>query len=110
MDYNELQQMTVIKLREEVKKFPDVKGVTGMKKDELIQLLVDKLGIEVTEKQAKKTKKTKTQKVLSKDDLKKMIQVLKEKRQVAASQKNKKDATILRRRIHRLKRRVRSFS
>jgi len=70
MDYNELQQMTVIKLREEVKKFPDVKGVTGMKKDELIQLLVDKLGIEVTEKQAKKTKKTKTQKVLSKDDLK----------------------------------------
>ena len=33
MDYNALENMTVIKLREEVKKLPDVKSVSGMKKE-----------------------------------------------------------------------------
>lgn len=38
MDYNALTQMTVNKLRDEAKTL-DVKGVAGMKKEELITLL-----------------------------------------------------------------------
>ena len=41
MEINDLEKMTVTKLREEVGKFDDVKGVSGMKKDQLIDIIVE---------------------------------------------------------------------
>lgn len=52
MTLQELQKMTVVKLREEAIKFPDIKGASAMKKDQLIALLCEKLGIEPEKKKA----------------------------------------------------------
>ncbi len=47
MDYREIQKMTAVKLREVItEKFPDVKGVSALKKEQLVELLADKLGID----------------------------------------------------------------
>jgi len=105
MDYHALEKMTVIKLREEVKKFPDVKGVSGMKKDELIQLLVEKLDITVPEKKPKKkapsAPKTKAQ-------MKKLIVDLRAQRESLRTDADaKKKVNVLRKRIHSLKRQMR---
>ncbi len=104
MDYNELEQMTVNALREEAKKL-DAKGVSGMKKDELLHLLVEKHGIEVPEKKAKKTKRVPT--TQGKAGIKQKIVELKELRDKARSQNDPKKVAALRRWIHTLKRRTR---
>ncbi len=39
MDVDSLRKMTVAELREEAKKLGDVKGISSMKKDDLVQLL-----------------------------------------------------------------------
>lgn len=105
MDYHDLENMTVIKLREEVKKISDVKGLTGMKKDELIAALVSHLGIEVPEK--KQAKKAGPGKPKTKEDLKQSISELRSERETARSAGDSKKADILRRRIHLLKRQLR---
>jgi hypothetical protein len=46
MDYHELHKLTVAKLREMAQQYEDVKGTSGMHKDELVDLLCHKLGIE----------------------------------------------------------------
>lgn len=50
MELKDLEKMTVTKLREEVGKFEDVKGVSGMKKDRLIAVMCEKLEIHRPEK------------------------------------------------------------
>jgi len=45
MDLKELAKMTVVKLREEAHKFEDIKGTHGMTKEQLIDVLCDKLNI-----------------------------------------------------------------
>ena len=45
MDYNALAQMTVQKLRDEAKKH-DIAGVASMKKNELVDVLAEKLDLE----------------------------------------------------------------
>lgn len=45
MDLKDIERMTVTKLREEVGKFEDVTGVSGMKKDQLIGIMCEKLDI-----------------------------------------------------------------
>lgn len=109
MDYEALTHMTVNKLREEAKKFPDVKGVTAMKKDELIALLSDKLGLKPP---ARKTpvKKKAPATPLSKADIRKKIHELREARAAARTSGEHKQVAILRRRIHLLKRRMRSIA
>ncbi|UCH83702.1 MAG: hypothetical protein JSW50_14825, partial [Candidatus Latescibacterota bacterium] len=95
MDYHALEKMTVIKLREEAKKFPDVKGVSGMKKEELINLLVEKLDIAVPEKKPKKKKAASAPK--TKAQLKKMIMDLRAQRDATRSAPDsKKHVNILR--------------
>jgi cell division protein FtsX len=107
MDYNALENMTVIKLREEAKKLPDVKGIAGMKKEELINLLVEKLEITVPEKKTKKkaasTPKNKTQ-------IKQMIVDLRTQKDTTRADKDsKKKVDVLRKRIHSLKRQLRKM-
>ena len=47
MEYHDLQKTRVVDLREMMKEhLPEVTGITAKKKDELVELLADKLGIE----------------------------------------------------------------
>ena len=93
-----LDKMTVKELREMAKEFPGMTGVHAMKKDELI------VGI----KKATGIKEEPVQKVdTNKRELKQKIKVLKIERQAALEAKDKKRATILRRRISKLKKKTR---
>ncbi len=46
MDLQELEHKTVNDLREMAKAYEDIKGTSGMKKEELLQVLCEKLGID----------------------------------------------------------------
>jgi cell division protein FtsX len=105
MDYHELEKMTVIQLREEAKKFPDLKGVTAMKKDELIHVLVEHLGIAVPEK-----KKAAVRAPLGKAAIKKRIAALRTAKSAAHLEHDRKKTGVLRRRIHAAKRRLRTMA
>lgn len=109
MDYHALERMTVVQLRDEAKKYPDIKGLTGMKKEELITAVAGELGLEQPKPSAKKQKKSKAL-PLDKGTLKKKIVELKEQGEKARAAKNKKEVVLLRRRIHSLKRRLRKVA
>ncbi len=93
-----LDKMTVTDLREMAKELPDIAGVHGMRKAELISAIKTAKGI-------------KDDVVKRPDDtireLKKRIQALKTQREAALEAKDKKMATICRRQISRLKRKTR---
>ena len=93
-----LEKMTVKELREMAKEMPGITGVHGMKKDELI--------VEI-----KKVKGIADEPVKKADaniaDLKQKIKALKVQRQEALEAKDKKKATIFKRRISRLKKKTR---
>ena len=93
-----LEKMTVKELREMAKDIPGIAGVHAMKKDELIVEL-------------KKAKGIKDEPVKKADasiaDLKQKIKALKAQRRGALEAKDKKKATIFKRRISRLKKKTR---
>lgn len=106
MDYQTLEKMTVIKLREEAKRFPDVKGVSGMKKEELISVLVEKLDIEIPQKKTKAAAAPR-----NKAQMKEMILDLRAEKDAArAGGESKKKVAILRKRIHTLRRQLRRMT
>ncbi len=45
MDLNEIRKMTVLKLRERAKQITDLQGVSGMKKEQLIEAIAQAEGI-----------------------------------------------------------------
>ncbi|MDH3216180.1 MAG: hypothetical protein OEN01_07805 [Candidatus Krumholzibacteria bacterium] len=108
MDYHALEEMTVIQLRDEAKKFPDVKGVAAMKKDELVTLVAERLGLEKTATKPKPKKVAGSK--MDKKTIKKMMLELKEQRNSARSGKDKKKIVMFRKRIHALKRRLRKIA
>ncbi len=93
-----LEKMTVKELRELAKDIPGITGVHGMKKDELI--------VEI-----KKAKGIKDEPIKKADasiaDLKQKIKALKAQRRQALEAKDKRKATIFKRRISRLKKKTR---
>jgi hypothetical protein len=93
-----LEKMTVKELREMAKDIPGITGVHGMKKDELI--------VEI-----KKAKGVKDEPIKKADasiaELKQKIKALKAQRRDALEAKDKKKATIFKRRISRLKKKTR---
>ena len=93
-----LEKMTVKELREMAKDIPQIVGVHGMKKEELIVEIKKAKGI--ADEPAKKADASIAQ-------LKQKIKALKIERQAALEAKDKKKATIFRRRISRLKRKTR---
>ena len=93
-----LEKMTVTDLRELAKEMPEITGVHGMNKQELIAAIKKVRGIE--EKVVKKTDATSR-------EMKKKIKALKAERQAALESSDKKMATIYRRRISRLKKKTR---
>jgi hypothetical protein len=93
-----LEKMTVKELREMAKDIPQIVGVHGMKKEELIVEIKKAKGI--VDEPLKKADATVAQ-------LKQKIKAFKIERQAALEAKDKKKATIFRRRISRLKKKTR---
>jgi len=93
-----LEKMTVKELREMAKDIPQIVGVHGMKKEELIVEIKKAKGI--TDEPVKKADATVAQS-------KQKIKAFKIERQAALEAKDKKKATIFRRRISRLKKKTR---
>jgi len=92
-----LEKMTVKELREVAKEIPQITGVHGMNKADLLSAIKEARGI-VEEKKKSDA---------SVGDLKLMIRSLKADRDAALEAKDRKMATIYRRRISRLKKRTR---
>lgn len=93
-----LEKMTVKELREMAKDIPGIAGVHAMKKAELISEIKEAKGIK--DEPVKKAD-------ASTRELKLKIKALKADRQAALEAKDKKKATIFRRRISRLKKKTR---
>lgn len=105
-----LDKMTVVELREVVKaEIPELTGVTGMKKDELLTAIKEARGIkdEVLAKKKKKTKTAGPKKEMSVGEMKQEIIRLRAEREVLRQEKDKKKLAIIRRRINRLKKMTR---
>lgn len=94
-----LEKMTAKELREVAKEIPDISGVHGMNKPELISAVRKARGIEETDKNRADTSFVR--------DIKKKIRETKAKREAAAKAADEKMSAILRRRIIRLKKKTR---
>ena len=105
-----LDKMTVVELREVAKvEIPGITGVTGMKKEELLDAIKGARGIK-DEPPAQKKKKKKTagpKKEMSVKDMKLEIIRLRAEREALRHDKDKKKLEIIRRRINRLKKMTR---
>ena len=93
-----LDKMTAKELREIALKIPEITGVHGMNKAELLTTIKKERGIADEEK--KKTD-------VSVRDIKKKIQALKVQKSEAHEKGDKARTTVLRRRISRLKKKTR---
>lgn len=93
-----IEKMTAKELRELAQKIPEITGVHGKRKDELLIEIKKARGI--VDKPDKKTD-------LSIREIKKKIKKLKIERETALKASNKKMAIIYRRRIARLKKKTR---
>lgn len=108
-----LDKMTVVELREVVKEeIPGITGVTGMKKDQLLEAIKEARGIK-DETPAKKKKKKKTagpKKKMTSKDMKLEIVRLRAEREKLRQEKDKQKLEIIRRRINRLKKMTRKVA
>ncbi len=93
-----LEKMTVTDLRGMAKDIPEIVGVHGMRKEELIAAIKKSKGI--MDEPVKK-------KDVSLGGIKKKIKAIKAQRQAAIEAKDKKMATIYKRRISKLKKKSR---
>jgi len=102
--HHTLDKMTVHELREIVKaEIPEETGVTGMKKEHLLEIIKKHRGIE----DDKHPKKSTVRVALTVDEMKHKIVKLKADKKEFIEKHDKRMATILRRRIARLKKRIR---
>lgn len=103
MDFHELQKTRIADLRNLAKeKCPDVKGVIGLKKEHLVDLLAERLGIEKPHKHI--------QAGLGKRAIKAQIRTLKAARLDALEKHDHEQLKKARRDIHRRKRRLRRLA
>jgi hypothetical protein len=94
MDLKTLERMTVIKLREEGLKIPELTGVRGMSKEELIRALAKAHGLDLS---------VRLRGGSGKAELKKQIRELKTKIAEAVQAKQPTEVKKLRRHVKRLK-------
>ncbi len=103
----ELEKMTAPKLRElAIEKYPNVTGVSGMKKEELVEAIITeevRLGLRPKEEKGQATASMGTA------QLKAAIRALKSDRDAAAQAKDRTGAGVARHRIKRMKRRLRKL-
>ena len=101
MDWKDLEKMTVLKLREEALKFPQIQGVHGKNKERLMDEIATALGIE-------KPHTHFTENVVhTKSDLKAKIHELKTDRDKLLQVHDHKKLHEVRREMHELKHTIR---
>jgi hypothetical protein len=107
-EYIRLQKMTVTKLREEViaKYHDEIKGVHGMRKDEIIAAMCQIMGIVVEEKHKPKKIKVK----MDKKQLKSRMKKLRAQLASARENKEKKQLNLIRKKIKKAKRTIRKVA
>jgi hypothetical protein len=93
LDYNAIRKLTAVQLREQLAKFPEVTGVSVMKKDQLVPLLCQKLGIDMHVHHA--------QAQIDKTAIKQQIRALKKQRAAALEAHDLKQLADIRHRIHK---------
>jgi predicted nucleic acid-binding Zn-ribbon protein len=103
MDWKEMDKLTVVKLREEALKHPEIKGVHGKSKAQLMDELATILGIE------KPHLHLKEEVVHTKEDLRKKIHDLQGRRDAMIQVKDYRGLHSLRREVHKLKRQIRKI-
>ena len=120
MDKNTLKKMTVATLKEQAKKIPDVKSLSSMKKDELIELILKHEGTGAkspkpaksskTAKPAKKSAAIKQDGPLNKSEVKQRIRALKQEKNDAISSQDRARARQCTKQIHDYKRWLRKMA
>jgi hypothetical protein len=107
-----LDKMTVKELRDIAREIPETTGVHVMKKDELLGLIKKHEGIKdkADKAPAEEPKKKKVKVVLDAKALKGKIIQLREQKETAQGQGDKKKIAMLRRRIGRLKKQTRKIA
>ena len=100
MEFKELEKLTVVKLREMTREYEDIKGASAMTKEQLLNVLCEKLGIE-------REVHVKVVGGVDKTTLKKRIREFKTQAAAAAVNGDKAAARRLRRRAHHTKRKLR---
>ena len=104
MDLNELKKLTVPKLREKAKEITDPQGVTGMKKEQLIEAIAKAEGISYESGAAPKDTATI-------QSIKEQIRALrKQKEEILTSSQPGHQVERVRRKIKRLKRLTRKLA
>ncbi len=101
MELKDLEKMTVNRLREELAKFEDVEGVTGMKKAQLIDALCQKLDIGQAQKVVVG---------IDKPTLKARIRNLKTEREKAVAAHDHKTLADIRKRIKTYRRSIKKHT
>ena len=109
MDPESLKKMTVAQLREMAKKIPGIKGISSMKKDDLIDLLA-RQSPEPSGVKPAKEQRVGAPKKLSKSEIKKCIRSLKEKKREALAQRDRNQAKYYTRQIHSFKHQLRRLA
>jgi hypothetical protein len=101
MDLQTLERLTVVKLREEALKIPELSGVRAMSKEELIRAIAGARGIDLRQRRKGGA---------GKDAIKQLIRELKPKIAEAIQQKNRFELRALRRHVKRLKAQTRHLA
>ena len=101
MEWKELEKMTVLKLREEALKFPQIEGVHGKPKEQLMDEIATALGIEKPHVRFTETI------VHTKSELKTKILELKAERDKLLQAHDHKKLHEVRREMHELKHEIR---
>jgi hypothetical protein len=115
MDKETLSKKTVAELREQAKEIPDAKGLSSMKKDDLIELILAQSNVAATGGKPKPATTKTTPKAsgsvsvqtTDKAQIKRRIKELKAEKQEARAQEDVKRAKECNRGIHDLKRLLR---
>jgi len=122
MDKESLKKKTVAELREMAREIPDVKGISTMKKDDLVGLVAGQAGSkdEKTGARDAGASKTKAAKAvpsqpkssgpLGKTEIKERIRALKTEKREALDQKDRAKIHRCNRQIHNYKRRLRKMA
>jgi len=98
MEYRELSKLTVVKLRELAHQYEDIKGAIGMHKEDLIDILCEKMSIDKPRHVVKKG--------VGRRKVKAEIRQLKKARDEAIANKDRKALQRVRRKLHGKKRRL----
>ena len=101
MEWKDLEKMTVLKLREEALKYPQIEGVHGKNKEQLMDEIANALGIERPHVRFTETI------VHAKSELKHKIQGLKAERDRLVEAHDHKRLHDVRRELHELKHTIR---